>query len=424
MWHSFLRKIIGLNLLLPAYWIAWISEEVLGARLCAYFSSLVAPNRAADIAGHLGSPFLADVCQRLDQVHVGEIMRLMPVIHVRRVAVELFRRRDYPTIARLSEAVSPEVLGLVLEDVHDGEAFLRIALLIARHDRFADLLSSMKPRHIKAMVRAAASSDSGLWPYGLELLNAIPWAWQAQFINAAADGDEQALLDIINSVIRFDSWKVALPFFAKMNAGNQRRFVNAISHQDDDVLRVVLKTTEQHDLWQYLLPFLQLMDTKALRSWARVTDELNVESLRRILTVIHDNDLWSISLPFAQHMSIVRRGIVAEMIGTSADAELNGLIDAVNREGNWHILIPFLDLMSDAARCRVANWPLLLTETSLRNIFQAAQNHGLWEVLLPQIRLVRPANMVTVTRVAEAMDDGYILSRLMETTSPFSRRTS
>ncbi len=421
IWHFLLQKLLGLNLLLPANWVAWAAESFLGARLCAYFTGLLPANRSADVAYHLSSPFLAELCQQLDDAHVGEIISLMPPAHIRRVSNELFRRQDYRTIARLSKSISATGLSAALEDIEDGEALLRIGLLV-EEKRLADFLPSMLPRQIRAIVQAAVNPEAGLWPSALILIAAIPPGWQRQFIAAAADGEEEALINIINAVIKFDSWQTALPLFSKMSAVNQQRLVNVISRQDDHVLRAILAATEQHDLWDYLLPFLGLMDANSLRAWAKISDEIGDAALERILTVVHEKDLWSILLPLTKDMSRVRRGTIAEFIGISADAELNSLIEVVNAEGSWHMLIPFLGLMSDEARCRIANWPALLTEQSLRLVFQATQEHELWDILLPMMTLVQPMNMVKVTRVAEKMEDGAILSRIMAATSPFSRR--
>jgi len=402
------RRLAQYGRLVPPAWAAWFIARLMPPRLCARLTSEIPARRVLPIAMRLPTPYLADICTELDTVRNQELVSIMPVPHVLRMAHELLARNDYLTIANFVDAVSTEGIHAVVGTLEDGEALLQIGFFVENPQRLEEIMQFLRPAQIDAIIAAAANPRLDLWAQALALMDTVSLPWQEHLINLAGGGDEQVLASMLEAVIRMDCWAQTLPLIAHMNKTNQTRLVNLPLIQQDTVLRAILQAVASQDLWSQLLGLADLMDTPSRRRLARLSDELSDATIQRVVQVAHEQNCWPGLLRIVPDMSLVRCGSIADLIGQSADSELDSLVAAVQAEHYWHVILPLTELMSDSARRRVANWPAIHQPAVLRLILDTTRDFHLWGLMLPLVKVMDAEGRRRVARLSDELDDASI----------------
>ena len=103
-----LQRVASATKLVRSKITATIGERAFGPRLAARGTGLIEPSRAVDIAGHLPTPFLAEVAAQLDPRRASRVIEEIPARQIAFITKELTQRGDHVRMGRfvghLSEA--------------------------------------------------------------------------------------------------------------------------------------------------------------------------------------------------------------------------------------------------------------------------------------------------------------------------------
>jgi hypothetical protein len=114
-----LERLARASRLLPMGLVATLGQSIFGPIVSARITAVSDPDRAAQLAGRLPVPFLADVCAALDPRKTQAVVsRIRDDVNIA-VAEELYRRGDYPTMAQMAGLVSMNVLAAILPKLDD-----------------------------------------------------------------------------------------------------------------------------------------------------------------------------------------------------------------------------------------------------------------------------------------------------------------
>ncbi len=166
-----LSRLAAASKLLPTGLVATIGQRAFGPLLCARVAGLLEPSRAADVAGRLPTPFLADVAIELDPRRAHEVIGQIPAARVAEVAGELGARGEYVTLGRFVGHVTPNALSAALGRLSD-EDVVRTAFVLEDKDGLDDLAGLLGDERLERLVEVA-QRDPELEEEGRDLLGRL-----------------------------------------------------------------------------------------------------------------------------------------------------------------------------------------------------------------------------------------------------------
>lgn len=269
--------------LLPNATTAKIAEKVFGSMLCARIAGLLAPDHALDLAVRMSDPFLADVSAQIDPRGAGPVIGRIPVERVVSVAKLLVERRDYITMARFVDFLSPATIGAVIDSIPDELDLLHIGVFVESPAKLAELVGQLSHERLRRMISALRGGDGVLWREALALATILDEAWKRTLGDVAASLDAEVLVALVGAAQTFVVWDAALPLILAMSPDSQRHFLALPVVHDRRVLDAVLDATDSLGRWGDLLPFAHLAPQTLRVELARCIDARGNEVLGRIV---------------------------------------------------------------------------------------------------------------------------------------------
>ena len=191
--RSFFQKLAAASKLMPNSLVAMLGEKVFGAVLAARIANEMDPPRAIDVAGKMSTPFLADTCLALDPQRAQAIVRGMPAARIVEVSRELAKRKEFVTMARFVDAITPEALKAVIADSSE-EVLLRSGFFIESPTRAGQIMLGLPEARLHKLLKLAADPKVGLQDEALGLFAQLDQAGQARLLSEAKKLNLTALL--------------------------------------------------------------------------------------------------------------------------------------------------------------------------------------------------------------------------------------
>jgi len=180
-----LRRLAGASRLLPTGAIAAIAEHAFGPVLAARIAGLLDPDRAADVAGKLPTPFLAQVAVHLDPRRAVDVLARIPAQRIAEVARVLIAAQEHVTLGRFVGHLPDEPLALSVAAM-DDLTLLTVAFVIEDPSGMDRVLALMDTERLDGLLDAAIGTE--LWPEVLELPGAVPEPTRTRVLGSRAAG--------------------------------------------------------------------------------------------------------------------------------------------------------------------------------------------------------------------------------------------
>ena len=143
--------------LLPGATLAKIGERALGPLICAHLTGLLDPARAADIAQHFPTEFLAELAAEMDPRRAVAVIAATPAETVVTIAAAMARRGEHVGmgrfVAHLDDATLTEAIGRLSD-----EQLLQVAFVLEgerAHERMFELAGAERMRAMLAGAKGA-----------------------------------------------------------------------------------------------------------------------------------------------------------------------------------------------------------------------------------------------------------------------------
>lgn len=221
---ALLQKVAAATKLTPTSISAVIAEKALGPLLCARVASLVPAEKAIDISKRLSAPFLAEVCLHLDPRRTTDIIRGTPVAQVVDVARILQAKKEFVTMARFLDALTPEAIKAVINDTPDEEPLLRTAVFAENPALHNELVSYLPKARLRRLI-AKATADAELWSAALSLMSHLDARWKGELGQLTAELDDATLSRIVAYSQAENLWGALLPVIAATPLEGQKRML-------------------------------------------------------------------------------------------------------------------------------------------------------------------------------------------------------
>ncbi|MES2683715.1 MAG: hypothetical protein V4650_09380 [Pseudomonadota bacterium] len=221
---ALLQKVATATKLTPTGISAVIAEKALGPLLCARVASLVGAEKAIDISKKLSAAFLAETCLHLDPRRTADIIRGTPIEQVVAVSKILQARKEFVTMARFVDALTPEAIKAVINSTPDEEPLLRTAVFAENPALHNELVSYLPKSRLKSLI-AKATVDAELWSAALSLMSYLNPQWKGELGQLTSELDDATLAKIIGYAQAQQLWSVQLPVIAATSVAGQKRML-------------------------------------------------------------------------------------------------------------------------------------------------------------------------------------------------------
>ena len=244
---ALLQKVAAATKLTPTSISAVIAEKALGPLLCARVASLLGADKAIDIAKRLPAPFLAEVCLHLDPRRTAGIIRGTPVEQVVAVSKILQAKKEFVTMARFVDALSPEAIKAVINATPDEEPLLRTAVFAENPAVHNELVSYLPRSRLKSLI-ARATVDAELWSAALSLMSHLNPQWRGELGQLTAELDDATLTRLVEYAQAKKLWGVQLPVIAAIPPAGQRRMLATAAINQPAVLAAIAEAARDNSL--------------------------------------------------------------------------------------------------------------------------------------------------------------------------------
>lgn len=182
-------RLAAASKLLPNSVTATISERAFGPLLSARMAAVLDPKRAADVAGKLSAPFLADLAVELDPRRASVLISLIEPNQIAEITRELDARREYVAMGRFVGHLSDPALEAAI-GVMSAPTMLHVGFVLEDKQRVQRLIELLPHRRMDEIIGAAAEYD--LWLEALDLLGHLTLERQAEIVASAPELDDAA----------------------------------------------------------------------------------------------------------------------------------------------------------------------------------------------------------------------------------------
>lgn len=295
------QNLASASKLMPNGLTAMIAEKAFGPMLCARVAGEMPWQRAVDLSQKMSIPFLAEVTMAIDPKRVREIIRNMPVNHLKAVAKELVRRGEYLVLGGFVNFMLEAQMRAIIGEISEKD-LLHIGFFMDGKHQISEIIRMLPENRLRVLV-SEMQNHKELWPEALALMVHMEDELKRQMGDIAVEQNPEMLDDLTDTVFSLDLWKDALPLFACMSPGTQYRLINVAAMSRRDVLEAVAVNTDIYGLWGTLLPLVEYMSVAQRELLGDIVAEKGEFFLETVIRAAGEHDMWAPLLDVIRYMS-------------------------------------------------------------------------------------------------------------------------
>jgi hypothetical protein len=244
---------IWLSVLFVRFWVGALIATRIAGELPAW--------RAAEIAEHLPTEFMADVAMGFDPRGARELVRLLQTPQVVAIAEVLLKRRDFMTMGRFVGLLPDHVVQEVAATIPDEGDVLEIIFHLDSRERIDHLVHVLPTERVRRMIMIICDETRRLqWPKLLSMVANVSDMLKRELGDFAANQGEHVLVAMIRATDEDQLWEDILPVVACLSPEVQRRVVNLAAFREPLVMQHMLEAANRGMLWSDLLTLAAQME--------------------------------------------------------------------------------------------------------------------------------------------------------------------
>lgn len=295
------QNLASASKLMPAGLTAMIAEKTFGPMLCARVAGEMPWQRAVDLSQRMSIPFLAEVTMAIDPKRVADIIRNMPVNHLKAVAKELVKRGEYLVLGGFVNFMLESQMRAIIGEITEKD-LLHIGFFMDGKHQISEIIRMLPESRLRALV-GEMQNHAELWPEALALMVHMEDELKRQMGDIAVEQNPEMLDDLTDTVFALDLWKDALPLFACMSPGTQFRLINVAAMSRRDVLEAVAVNTDIYGLWGTLLPLVEYMSVSQRELLGDIVAAKGEFFLETVIRAAAEHAMWAPLLDVIRYMS-------------------------------------------------------------------------------------------------------------------------
>lgn len=175
------KRAAGPARILPAGLNARLSEKVFGPFLSARMSSVMPPDRAAEVARHLSPKFLAEISLSMDPRRSRAVLEGMPADIVVAAARELMKRGEHVVMGQFVDGLPDATIKAVADQALDDAALVQVGFYVERSERLSELIGLLPESRIDGILKTVAAGPPELQTAGLVIMSQLVPQQQGRF---------------------------------------------------------------------------------------------------------------------------------------------------------------------------------------------------------------------------------------------------
>lgn len=284
------QNLASASKLMPNALTAMIAEKALGPLLCARVAGEMPIPRAVDLAQRMSPSFLAEVTKAIDPKRVADIIRNLPVNHLKAVALELIKRGEYLVLGGFVNFMLDTQMKALIGEISEKD-LLHIGFFMDGKHQISEIIRLLPESRLRKLV-GEMQNHTELWPEALALMVHMEDDLKRQMGDIAVEQNPGMLDDLTDTVYRLDLWKDALPLFACMSPGTQYRLINVAAMSRPDVLEAVAVNTDIYGLWNTFLPLMEFMTPHQRQTLGTVVTTRGENFLETVFEAAKAGGMW------------------------------------------------------------------------------------------------------------------------------------
>lgn len=233
------------------------ASQLVGPALSAQVAGALDAQHAVKLAKAMRPEFLADVATHLDPSRVTAIVQALPDSVVVPVGRTLLERGAYLTLGRFTSVVDPETALKVTEDA-DGSELLSLALYTEDRPAIDAIVTRLDD--VRLRLAMAAAARSGDYDEALALMEVLTPPNRARVLDEAATLDQGERNDLMEGVIRNDSWDMIMEAIDRVSHDALKAVLNVPATAETAVIDAVLEQAIKADRTEAFEAILLAMD--------------------------------------------------------------------------------------------------------------------------------------------------------------------
>ncbi len=296
-----------------AAWVRWVPIWIsvlmvrfwLGLLIATRIAGALPAWRAAAIAQHVPTEFMADIAKGLDPRMTRELVRLLSSKQVEAIANVLLQRRDFMTIGRFVGLLPDQVIRDVAASIPDEGDLLEIIFHVDSRARIDHLIHILPFERIqRAMLIVSDPSRRPLWPKLLSLVVNVSDTMKRELGDLAASQGDEVLEGLIRAAEEDGLWEDILPVVACLSPEVQRKVVNHPALLDPVVMQHILEAANRGELWKDMLTLAAHMDEAGRGVIAQAILIFPDEVLEHIAYAALLRSQWGVALDVVRRLPI------------------------------------------------------------------------------------------------------------------------
>lgn len=333
------QNLASASKLMPAALTAMIAEKTFGPMLCARVAGEMPWQRAVDLSQRMSIPFLAEVTMAIDPKRVADIIRNMPVNHLKAVAKELVKRGEYLVLGGFVNFMLESQMRAIIGEITEKD-LLHIGFFMDGKHQISEIIRMLPESRLRALV-GEMQNHAELWPEALALMVHMEDELKRQMGDIAVEQNPAMLDALTATVFELDLWKDALPLFACMSPATQFKLINVAAMSRPEVLEAVVVNTDIYSLWGTLLPLVEYMSAHQRQLIGDIVATRGESFVRTVVDAASEEQLWAPLLDVIRYMSESARETTLPMMHRylQASPELAARVRALAAERDLEELL-------------------------------------------------------------------------------------
>jgi hypothetical protein len=261
--HARFARVAGLSKSLPGPVAGKLAERFLPAVLAARVAELLEPARARDLVNRVSVPYLGDISMVLDPVRSRPVVQAIPADRIGEVAREIFRQREYATMAEFAGTVALDALFAALGAATPRDLLVVVPML-EWNDNLDHVIRNLPAAQIEQIITELDATELAELALAIDpirfgpIVHAVPTATGAAIAGVLFERREYAALarffevvplEMVHAALGVASGRDVLEVAPLLPDGADLHLV--IGGLPAERIDAILSAMVEHELWEH-----------------------------------------------------------------------------------------------------------------------------------------------------------------------------
>lgn len=305
------EKLAAVAKFIPNFINARIAEDILGEEITASLSYHLPVKDAVSISGHLKTPFLGRVAERLVPEKAVDLILAYPLKDLLRIVDELLRNKKHYTMGTFVDFLPHNRLHEIATEIKSEEELMRIAVYASRKDHLAGMLEGFTDDRILKLLEA--TEVLGFWGDILEIISHFSTELKKRFSTLFQRMSDSIVLSLVTEGNQYSLLSDFLSIMIYFTEDDKSRMAGLVPQMHDDVLLGFIKNGTKKEFGELILSVADDLDEAQYQRVGVMIPKLSPDELEKISKIAYESGLEKPIFLFLRSVPMESRDMVADV---------------------------------------------------------------------------------------------------------------